>query len=145
MKSFKGFINETVERRNAPDENRFIDKHVIDKKDHPAAKEDQFTAKAKKAKRGADHEAGQDKEVYEETELEEGVIDDLRKIVKTKSASSVKFKNGSKTKVDMFTASAMVKIHDALNGANQKKFADAIDKDESMFMKMMDFAMSKAK
>lgn len=77
--------------------------------------------------------------------VSEGVIDDLRKIVNTKSAGAVKFASGSKTKVDMFTASAMVKVHDSLNDANKKKFADAINKDETRFMKMMDFAMSKVK
>jgi hypothetical protein len=45
----------------------------------------------------------------------------------------------------MFTASALVQVHDALNGSNQKKFADAIGKNENMFMKMVDFAFSKAK
>ena len=79
----------------------------------------------------------------EEVELDEAVIDDLRSIVQSKSMKEVKFANGGKSKVDMFTASAMVKVHDALNKANQKKFADAINKDERMFMKMMDFAMSK--
>lgn len=83
------------------------------------------------------------KKLDEEVELDEAVIDDLRSIVKSKSMKEVKFANGGKSKVDMFTASAMVKVHDALNKANQKKFADAINKDERMFMKMMDFAMSK--
>jgi hypothetical protein len=80
----------------------------------------------------------------EETKVEEvteAVIDDLRKIVKRKQAMDIKFARGGRTKVDMFTASAMVKVHDALKAQNQKKFADAINKDERMFMKMMDFAM----
>ena len=80
----------------------------------------------------------------EETKVEEvteAVIDDLRKIVKRKQAMDIKFAKGGRTKVDMFTASAMVKVHDALKAQNQKKFADAINKDERMFMKMMDFAM----
>jgi len=141
IKTFKQF-NESPERRNAPDENRFIDKHVFSKKEHPVGKEDQFTSKGKKAKRDADLD--NDKEVYEQV-VSESVIDDLRSIVKKKSVGQVKFGNGAKTKVDMFTASAMVKVHDALNSANQKKFADAINKDETMFMKMMDFAMSKVK
>lgn len=207
MKSFKHF-RETVERRRSEDENAFIDKHQVDKKEHPVAKDDQFVAKTKKdTKNAASYKEGEDSKVYEETEqedeeplseeekmskaqmkkreeivksmkkdkagfkdrygdkaddvmyatatkmamkseeteLEEGVIDDLRNIVKRKSAMPVKFANGQKTKVDMFTASAMVKVHDALNDANKKKFADAINKDERMFMKMMDFAMSKAK
>ena len=74
-------------------------------------------------------------------EVTEAVIDDLRKIVKRKQAMDIKFAKGGRTKVDMFTASAMVKVHDALKAQNQKKFADAINKDERMFMKMMDFAM----
>lgn len=146
MRSFKQHIQETVERRNAPDENRFIDKHIVGKKDHPVAGEDQFTSKKAKAKRNADHSDEESKEVYESAEdLDEAVIDSLRKIVKTKSAMPVKFADGQTTKVDMFTASAMVKVHDALKKDNQTKFADAINKNEQMFMKMMDFAMDKVK
>jgi len=82
----------------------------------------------------------------EETEeLGEGVIDDLRKIVKTKSAKDVKFKDGQKLKVDMTTASAMVQVHDKLKSSNAKKFADSINKNENMFMKMLDFAFSGGK
>ena len=82
--------------------------------------------------------------VQEEVEeISESVINDLKSIVKSKSVKEVKFSDGGKTKVDLFTTSAMVKVHDSLNKANQKKFADAINKDERMFMKMMDFAMDK--
>jgi 23S rRNA pseudoU1915 N3-methylase RlmH len=82
----------------------------------------------------------------EETEeLGESVIDDLRKIVKTKSAKDVKFKDGQKLKVDMTTASAMVQVHDKLKSSNAKKFADSINKNENMFMKMLDFAFSGGK
>lgn len=236
MKSFKDMLSETVDKIKSEDEQNFADKHVVDKKEHPVAKEDQFTSKAKKAKRVADRNEGEDEEVYEEArqiecpdcgemyakgdehecdemgeayvtasykkkkkpmseeemtaaqekkreeivksmkknmkgfkdrygdnaekvmyatatkqamkeeaELSEGVIDDLRKIVKTKSRGQVKFADGNKLPVDMFTASAMVQVHDALKSGNQKKFADAINKNETMFMKMMDFAMSAGK
>ena len=80
--------------------------------------------------------------VSEET-INEGVIDDLKKIVKRKSRADVKFANGRRTKVDLFTASAMTQVYDKLNDKNKQKFADAINKDERMFMKMMDFAMTK--
>jgi len=80
-----------------------------------------------------------------EEEISEAVIDDLRKIVKTKGAKDVKFKDGQKLKVDMTTASAMVQVHDKLNSGNAKKFADAINKNENMFMKMLDFAFSGGK
>jgi len=84
------------------------------------------------------------KSLDEETILE-AVIDDLRDIVKNKSIKDVKFADGQKLKVDMTTANAMVKVHDALNDTNKKKFADAINKNENMFMKMVDFAFSKVK
>lgn len=65
MKSFKQF-KETVERRRSEDENAFIDKHVIDKKSHPVAKDDQFVSKLKKDKsKPASYKDGEDKEVYE--------------------------------------------------------------------------------
>lgn len=81
----------------------------------------------------------------EDTDLQEAVIDTLNSIVKKKQMQTVKFADGTKTKVDMTTANAMVKVHDALNSQNQKKFADAINKNETMFMKMMDFAFSGGK
>lgn len=196
-------LGETVDKPKSPDEQNFIDKHVVDKKDHPHGEEEQFTSKAKKAKRKADHE--DDKAVYEEAdeevgerkiecpdcgakyakgeehecedmeesscgskkktyresivnavkskmsvqeeteELSEAVIDDLKKIVNTKSASQVKFKDGSKLKIDLTTASAMVQVHDKLSSANAKRFADDINKSEDRFMKMMEFAFSTGK
>lgn len=83
--------------------------------------------------------------VVEAEEVSEAVIDDLKSIVKSKSMKEVKFADGTKMKVDMTTASAMTKVHDALNSANKKKFADAINKNQTMFMKMADFAFSGGK
>ena len=68
MKTFKQFTAETLERRNSEDENNFIDKHVIDKKEHPVAKEDQFVAnnvKKDKTKKASYHD-DESKEVYED-------------------------------------------------------------------------------
>ena len=222
MKTFKEMLGETVDKIKSPDEQNFVDKHVVDKKDHPVAKDDQFVAKTNKKKRKADHE--DDEAVYEERMIEcpdcgesyakgedhecdmeetvseaemtdaqmkkreeivksmkdkmgdfkkrygdkakdvmyatatkmamkeeteevvtEAVIDDLRKIVKTKSIKRVKLGDGTQPRVDLTTASALVSVHDQLNGANQKKFADALGKDENMFMKMVDFAFSGGK
>lgn len=81
----------------------------------------------------------------DEEEIFEAVIDDLKSIVKNKSMKEVKFADGTRMKVDMTTASAMTQVHDALNSANQKKFADAINKNQTMFMKMADFAFSGGK
>jgi PHP family Zn ribbon phosphoesterase len=96
-------------------------------------------------KKGEEHECDMEEQSVSESNLSEAVIDDLRKIVKTKQNKRIKLGDGTQPRIDMFTASALVQVHDALNGSNQKKFADAIGKNENMFMKMVDFAFSKAK
>lgn len=96
--------------------------------DRPSA--DDFKAAAKTAK---------------EEVIHEGVLDDLQDIVKRKSMKSVKFADGRKTPVDLTTASAMLQVYNKLNDQNKKKFADGINKSETMFMKMVDFAFTGGK
>ena len=74
----------------------------------------------------------------ENEEVNEAAIDDLRKIVKTKSMGKV-----SGTKVDLFSASAMVQVYDALNDKNRAK-VDKMLKDKRGVMTFADFAMSQA-
>ena len=81
----------------------------------------------------------------EEVELEESVMDQLHKIVKDKSAQSVKFASGHSRKIDHFTASALTQVHKALNDDNKKKFADLVHKSPEHFMKASDFAFKHAK
>jgi hypothetical protein len=77
----------------------------------------------------------------EEVELIEGkVMDALQKIVKDKSAGSVKFANGKTLKVDMTTANAMLNLHKKINDKNKKKMEDQIEKSPDVFMKLMDVA-----
>ena len=80
----------------------------------------------------------------EET-IEEAVMDTLHKIVKNKSAQSVKFASGQTRKVDHYTASALTQVHNALNDDNKKKFADMVHKSPEHFMKASDFAFKRAK
>ena len=158
MKSFKDMVKETVYKPKSPDEQRFMDQHTVDTKDYPVKQKakDAIVKKKRIADRDSvesekDYDQAYAKEdlnldVSEETEeLSEAVIDDLKKIVSSKSAKDVKFSDGTTLKVDMFSASAITKVYDALNTANKKKFADAINKNEQSFMKMMDFAFSKVK
>jgi hypothetical protein len=76
-----------------------------------------------------------------ELELDEDVFSDLQKIVKDKQASTVKFKNKEELQVDLFSASALVKVVEALKPANAKKMKDQLNKGESSFLRMVDFAM----
>lgn len=80
-----------------------------------------------------------------EEQLEEGVMDQLHKIVKEKQHNTVKFANGKSMKVDHFTASAITQVHNALNDDNKKKLSDMIHKSPEHFHKVANFAFSKAK
>ena len=66
-------------------------------------------------------------------------IDTLKKIVKDKQNQIVMFKSGQAI-VDIFTASAMVAVYDAMKPATKKKFEEMI-KDKGGFMKTQAFAM----
>ena len=69
----------------------------------------------------------------------------MRNIVKKQQMQRVKFKDGKSASIDMFTASAMTKVYDALNKDNQTKFKDMINKDKKSFMAMQAFAMKSVK
>ena len=143
-------LAETTDKPKSPDEQNFLDKHIVDKRDHPVAPDDQFSGEIKgkkKKKREADREEGQDKEVYEEAESEivvEGVLEDLASIVKRKSIGQVKFKDGKKQKVDLTTASMILSMHKQLNGSNKKKVEGMLD-DSKKFMQIVQFAMTAGK
>ena len=83
--------------------------------------------------------------VFEDVELAEkeaaypATVDTLRKIVKDKQNQIVMFKSGQ-ARVDLFTASAMVKVYDALKPALKKTFEKMIT-DKGGFMKTQAFAM----
>ena len=79
-----------------------------------------------------------------ESYLEEKNLQALKDIVKNKSAKSLKFKDGS-LKVDLFTASAITKVYDAVNDANKKKLDQLINGKKAQFMKMVDFAMKQVR
>jgi len=76
--------------------------------------------------------------------LAEDNVDILKDIVKRKQNQQVKLKDG-KLRVDLFTASAVVQVYDAVNASNKKKMADMLNGNKAQFMKIADFAMSKVK
>ena len=80
-----------------------------------------------------------------ESYLEEKNLQALKDIVKNKSAKSLKFKDGS-MKVDLFTASAITKVYDAIKQqSNKEKFDRMLNGSKAQFMKITDFAMSQVK
>ena len=83
----------------------------------------------------------------EEVEMDEAkgtafpaTIDTLRKIVKDKQNQVVMFKSGQ-ARVDLFTASAMVQVYDALKKPDMKKTFEKMIADKAGFMKTQAFAM----
>ena len=74
-----------------------------------------------------------------EQALIEKALDDLQKIVKDKQHGKV-----SGVKVDMTTASVMLKVYDALNDKNKKKVEKMLG-DKRGVMTFGDFAMSQIK
>ena len=91
-----------------------------------------------------DEEEEEVEESYKEDYYSEGVIADLEKIVKTKSAGDVKFKNGKKQKIDLFSASAVVNAYKQLNTANKKK-VEGMLADQGKFKQFVSFAMQASK
>jgi hypothetical protein len=67
-------------------------------------------------------------------------IDTLRKIVKDKQHQTVMFKSGQAI-VDLFTASAMVQVYDALKKPEMKKTFEKMIGDKAGFLKTQEFAM----
>ena len=92
-----------------------------------------------------------EEEVIEDTieedveEINEDVIDTLRKIVKDKQAQTVKFDDKKSTKVDLFTASALIAVYDKVNKQNQEKIKRMANKSSAQFMKVVDVAMKMVK
>ena len=88
--------------------------------------------------------------VGEEVELDEKVtaypatVDTLRKIVKDKQHQTVMFKSGQAI-VDLFTASAMVQVYDALKKPEMKKYFEKMIGDKAGFLKTQAFAMKMVK
>jgi hypothetical protein len=71
-------------------------------------------------------------------------IKNLKMIVKDKQNQIFAFKAGGNIRVDLFSASALVQVYDALKPATKKKFEDMIKSKEG-FMKSQAFAMKMAK
>jgi hypothetical protein len=76
--------------------------------------------------------------------LAEDNVDVLKKIVKDKQNQQIKFKDG-KMRVDLFTASAVTQVFDAVNKSNQEKMRNMLNGTKAQFMKIADFALSKVK
>ena len=84
-------------------------------------------------------------EFNRESLLAEDNLKVLRSIVKNKQNKPVKMKDGS-MKVDLFTASAITKVYDAIQQkSNKEKFDRMLNGTKAQFMKIADFAFKSVK
>lgn len=141
MKTLQDIIREAVDKPRSEDEQRFIDKHVVDKKDHPEAEESQFTSKSKKAKRKADREEGNDAAVYEEHLLGFSSFISLEESVKP---GKMTLKDGSSVMISKEDASAIKSVMGSMSGSSKKKMHEKMMKDKKGFEEIVKFAKEAA-
>ena len=80
-----------------------------------------------------------------ESFLVEDNVDVLRSIVKNKQNKSVKFQDGKKAKVDLFTASALTQVLDKVNADNKAKLTKMINGTLKSFLQAQSAVMKLAK
>jgi len=84
----------------------------------------------------------------EEVQIDEAKvngIDQLKKIRDSKQHGTVNHLDGSASKVDGFTANAILQVHDKLNDENKKKIANMVSSSHYHLSKVANFAFSKSK
>ena len=89
------------------------------------------------------------KESIDNFERESFLIEDnvevLRSIVKSKQNKSVKFQDGKKAKVDLFTASALTQVLDKVNPDNKAKLTKMINGTLKTFLQAQSAVMKMVK
>lgn len=84
----------------------------------------------------------------EEVEINEAKlngIEQLKKIRDSKQHGTVNHRDGSASKVDAFTAGAILAVHDKLNDENKKKISGMVTNSHYHMSKVANFAFSKSK
>ena len=72
-------------------------------------------------------------------------IEQLKKIRDSKQHGTVNHKDGTASKVDVFTASAILAVHNKVNDENKKKLNDMVSRSSHHLEKVANFAHSKTK
>jgi len=80
-----------------------------------------------------------------ESFLIEDNVDVLRSIVKNKQNKSVKFQDGKKAKVDLFTASALIQVIDKVNPDNKAKLTKMVNGSLKSFLQAQSAVMKMVK
>lgn len=72
--------------------------------------------------------------------LGEDITPILKDIVNRKQAKQIKFDDGKRKTIDLWTASVLIAVHDALNTKNQEKMRRIMSKNAVGFMQILNFA-----
>jgi hypothetical protein len=72
-------------------------------------------------------------------------LEALRDIVTERAARTLKFKDGTGAKVDLYTASAIVKVYDAVNEENKARIESAVNESKRTFLQVGSVAFQMVK
>lgn len=77
--------------------------------------------------------------------LAENNLDVINNVVKKKQMGKVKTSDGKTVKMDLYTASAIKQVYDAVNSSNKEKMEKMLNGNAAQIKKIADFALSKVK
>ena len=80
-----------------------------------------------------------------ESFLTEDNVEVLRSIIKSKQNKSMKFQDGKKAKVDLFTASALIQVIDKVNPDNKAKLTKMVNGSLKSFLQAQSAVMKMVK
>lgn len=73
--------------------------------------------------------------------INENTVDTLRDIVDNKQSKTIRFDNGRSTRVDLFTASALLAVYDSLRKrSNKEKFERMANESPEQLSRLADMA-----
>ncbi len=90
-------------------------------------------------------DSGNVKSVVQAEDYQESVLDKLHTIVESKESEYIILENGDKVFVDYETATAITKVHSALNEDNQQKMSELLSRGSLDFNKVVSFSLTKTK
>jgi hypothetical protein len=72
-------------------------------------------------------------------------IEALRDIVTERSGRTLRFKDGTGMKVDLYTASAIIKVYDGVNEAHKIRIENAVNESKQTFLQISQVAFKMVK
>ena len=138
-------FNPTGMRKKKKKKDTLIDARTKEYKSHQARLETARKKRIAKKSKFIEKVKESINDFERESFLVEDNVDVLRSIVKSKQNKSVKFQDGKKAKVDLFTASALIQVLDKVNPDNKAKLTKMINDSLRSFLQAQSAVMKMVK